>query len=220
MSKKPIIIINFKTYETSIANNAVRLAKICEKVAIETNSDIRVAVSAADVYHVSKEVTIPVYCEHVDYFSPGRNTGAILPEIIKGEGAKGSLVNHSEHQVPMVKIKETIKRLNDNHLLSIVCADTPQKAEEIAHFDPDMIAVEPPELIGGDVSVSKAKPEIITKSVKEVKEKHKVRLLVGAGVKNNEDLRKAMELGADGVLLASGITTAKDPEKALKELII
>ena len=52
-----------------------------------------------------------------------------------------------------------------------------------------------------------------------VKKKHDIKLLVGAGIKTKEDIGKALELGADGVLIASGIDLATDPEKALKELL-
>ncbi len=83
-------------------------------------------------------------------------------------------------------------------------------------MNPDLIAVEPPELIGGDISVSKAQPEIIEKSVRLVGEN---KLLVGAGVKNGHDVRIAMSLGASGVLLASGVTRAVDPESVLLDLI-
>ncbi len=34
-----------------------------------------------------------------------------------------------------------------------------------------------------------------------------------------EDVKKAIELGADGVLLASFITKAKDPEAATREIV-
>ena len=44
------------------------------------------------------------------------------------------------------------------------------------------------------------------------------KLLVGAGVKNGEDVRLAIELGAKGVLLASGVTKASDPKAVLLDL--
>ena len=81
------------------------------------------------------------------------------------------------------------------------------------------MAVEPPELIGGNVSVSKAKPEIIEKSVEKVKEiTGDVKVLCGAGIKNREDVAKAIELGSDGILLASGIVKAKDAYAACEEI--
>ena len=218
-TRKPVIIINFKTYPNSTGQNAIRLAKICEKVAFETGSDIRVAVAAPDIYPIFQGVSIPVYAEHVDSYNPGRHTGSVLPEMVKAAGATGTLLNHSEHRLELKELEESIKRASKVSLITVVCADTPAKAEKIAKMKPDFIAVEPPELIGGDVSVSKAKPEVITKSVEMIKHKHGIRLLVGAGVHTRVDVLKAVELGADGVLIASGVDLAQNPEKVLKELL-
>ena len=46
-----------------------------------------------------------------------------------------------------------------------------------------------------------------------------VPVLCGAGVHTQEDVRKAVELGAQGILVASGVVNAKDPEKVLTELM-
>ncbi|MBN2459502.1 triose-phosphate isomerase [Candidatus Woesearchaeota archaeon] len=216
---KPIIIVNFKTYPSSTGQNAVRLGKICEKVAFEAGADIRVAVSAPDIYPVFQGVSIPVYAEHIDPYTPGKHTGSVLPEMVKSAGAVGTLLNHSEHKLTLGELEESLERASKLGLVTVVCAATPARAEKIARLKPDFVAVEPPELIGGDVSVSTAKPGVISESVKLVKEKHHVKLLVGAGIKTRADLLKALELGADGVLIASGITTAESPEKALKELL-
>jgi triosephosphate isomerase len=218
---KLVVIVNFKVYPETIGKKAVKLAKICEKVAIETGADIRIAVAATDICEVSKEVTIPVYAEHVDEYPLGKHTGAILPEMIKTVGAHGTLLNHSEHKVPLKKLEESIKRSRSLGLETVACADSVKEEREILEFKhkPDFIAIEPPELIGGDISVSTAKPELITKSVHEAKEKRGVKLLVGAGIKTLEDVKTAIQLGADGILIASGIDLAKDPEKALSEII-
>ena len=87
-------------------------------------------------------------------------------------------------------------------------------------MDPDFVAVEPPELIGSDTSVSTAQPELISDSVKKICngfDCHSV--LVGAGVKSGQDVKIALELGASGVLLASGVAKAEEPEKAILELL-
>ena len=78
-----------------------------------------------------------------------------------------------------------------------------------------MIAVEPPELIGGDLSVSKSEPLIVERAVKLIGED---RTLVGAGIKDGEDVRIALDLGARGVLLASGVTKSDDPYATLLDL--
>ena len=89
----------------------------------------------------------------------------------------------------------------------------------IAFLEPDMIAMEPPELIGGDISVSTARPEAIVETIEAVKSVKSVPVLVGAGIKNGQDVKKAIELGAKGVLVASGIVKAKDPKKAINDLV-
>jgi triosephosphate isomerase len=116
----------------------------------------------------------------------------------------------------MEHIKTAVEIAKKLNLFTIVCAVDDKEASEIAKFGPDLIAVEPPELIGGDVSVSKANPDLIRRSVEAV---GKGKLLVGAGVKTGEDVRIAIELGAVGVLLASGVVKAKDPEGVLRELV-
>ncbi|MBN1275633.1 alpha-hydroxy-acid oxidizing protein, partial [Candidatus Woesearchaeota archaeon] len=83
---------------------------------------------------------------------------------------------------------------------------------------PDFIAMEPPELIGGEVSVSEARPGLIGETVAAVRAVADVPVLVGAGVKDGEDVRKACSLGAEGVLVASGVTKAGDKESVIAGL--
>ena len=45
-------------------------------------------------------------------------------------------------------------------------------------------------------------------------------VLCGAGIHTGEDVKKSRELGAKGILVASGVVKAKDQRKALKELIL
>lgn len=216
MLKTPLIIINFKTYQQAIGKNALKLARICEKVALNTNTNIAVAVQAADIYRITQCIEIPVLAQHVDNVTYGQYTGHTLSESVRQAGAIGTLLNHSEHRLSLDIIKEIINKNKD--LQIIACAPTSKMSLEIAKFKPSFIAVEPPELIGGDISISTAQPELITDTVNKVKG-YKVPVLCGAGVKTKEDVKIALELGAKGILLASGITKAKDPEHTLKEMI-
>lgn len=212
-----MIIVNFKAYESAIGEKAVQLAKIHEKISRETGVEIIVAVQAADIFRVKQAVSIPVYAQHTDPVGFGSQTGWTLPEAIKEAGATGSLLNHSEHRFnDNNKLEEAIRRLrNDLGLKTIVCAENDDEGAEIAQkMGPDFIAIEPPELIGGDISISTAQPELIKNSVEKIGNN----VLVGAGVKNSEDIRVALKLGAKGVLLASGITKAQDPETVLRDL--
>jgi len=212
----PTIIVNFKLYEQATGDSAIELAKIHEKVAEETGASIGVAVNALDLKQVVDAVNIPVFAQHIDAVGYGSNTGHILPERVKDIGTFGTLLNHAENQVEDVLLQKSIEKSRDIGLYTVVCANTPEKGREIMEFGPDLIAVEPPELIGGDVSVSKAEPDIIENAVKLIGEN---RVLVGAGVKNADDVRIALTLGASGVLLASGVTKAEDPYSVLMDLV-
>jgi triosephosphate isomerase len=167
-----------------------------------------------------KRVKIPIWAQHIDPIKPGSNTGWILPETIKKTGALGTLINHSEHRLILADIDICISRAKEIDLDHIVCSNNILTSKAIAAFSPNFIAVEPPELIGGDVSVTTADPEIVSESVKAVKNiDKKVKVLCGAGVKNGEDVSKAVELGADGVLLASGVVKAINKEEVLYDLV-
>ncbi len=217
---KPLIVINVKTYPTGTGPKLLKLAKQMETVKNETGSKIILSVPATDIYPISKAVNLPIYAQHTDLATYGANTGAILPESIKFAGAKGTILNHAEKKIDHKTLKKTITTLRLKNLKIIVCADTLDEVKPIARLRPDFIAIEPPELIGGNHSVTKARPEIITETVKIVKKiDPKIKVLVGAGIKTAYDVRKSMELGADGVLIASGITNAKDPKKVLIDML-
>ncbi len=217
MLTKPLWITNFKNYEQSTGENAVKLAKIHQKVAQETGASIAIAVSPLDIYRVSQEVSIPVFSQHVDLADYGKYTGHILPALIRKSGAVGTLINHSEKRIDKEILKNTLALSQKSSLIRIVCAENPDEVEEFAEFDPDFIAFEPPELIGSTgASVSSENPESIVESVKKSRG---IPLLVGAGINSISDVKTALKLGAQGFLVATAIVKAKDPEKALREFV-
>lgn len=213
--KLPIIIVNFKLYEQATGDNAVDLAKIHERVANETGANIAVAVNPIDLARVCDAVSIPVFAQHIDPIKFGGHTGHISPDLVKEVGAYGTLLNHAEYPIEHEAIMKSIDRCREIGLFTVLCANTPETAKEFVKYNPDLIAVEPPELIGGDISVSKAGPHIIERAVQMVGEN---RILVGAGIRDPEDVTIALSLGAVGVLLASGVTKALDPYLVLQGL--
>ncbi|MDA3855599.1 MAG: triose-phosphate isomerase [Candidatus Woesearchaeota archaeon] len=212
------LIINLKTYEESFSNNAIKIAKICkgiEKEAKKRDVEIILCPNFIDLKDTVKE-KVSVYSQHIDDVSFGAHTGYILPVMIKKTGAMGTLISHSEHILSLKEIEKRINIAKELGLETCVCARDAKIAKKIAKFNPDYIAVEPKELIGGDISISTAKPELIVKSMKAV---GNVGLLVGAGVKNQADVRKSVELGAKGILVASGVVKAKNIKAAVLDLI-
>ncbi|MCX6656085.1 MAG: triose-phosphate isomerase [Candidatus Bathyarchaeota archaeon] len=217
--KYPLILVNFKTYREGMGENAVRLAKIAEQVHLKTGASIAVAPQLADSKIVIDSSETPVFAQHVDPVGMGQFTGHVLPESVAEAGCIGTLINHSERQLPLESIKATVKRAREANLATIVCVDTVEKGRQVAAFSPEAIAIEPPELIGSGISVSKAKPKVVSGSVTAIKHVNsKIRVLCGAGVTNGEDVVAAQKLGAEGILVASGIVKAKDPQAALLDL--
>ena len=215
-----LIVLNLKTYESATGKKVVTLANDLWEAAEVYGADLVVAAQATDIRFLKSEVPeLTVYAQHIDPYGYGAYTGYITAEAIIGAGASGTLLNHSERKIDHGTLAETIKVAQDKRLEVIACADSVLEAGQIAQFSPKYIAVEPPELIGGDVSVT-TRPELIVESIDTVRKVDEdITMLVGAGVKTYEDLDKAIELGAAGVLLASGITKAKDPKKAFLNLI-
>jgi triosephosphate isomerase len=219
MLNTPVIVLNVKTYSEATGNKALEIATLMDKISKETGASMAIAVQATDITICAKKVNIPVWAEHIDPIKPGSHTGWTLPEAVKTAGAVGTLINHSEHRLKLADIDVCITRSKELNLDHIVCSNNVSTSKAIAAFSPDFIAVEPPELIGGDISVTSADPDIVSNSVKAVKSISKnVKVLCGAGVKNGKDVAKAIELGSDGVLLASGIVKAKDKESVIRDL--
>ncbi len=215
MMKTPLIVVNFKNYEHATGKKALELARIHQKVARQTGVNFAIAVQPLDLRMIAENVDLPVLAQHFDPVELGAFTGHISPHALKEAGAIGSLINHAERKMPPETIKKSIEMAHQIGFFTIVCAETAQAGKGLNQFNPDFIAIEPPELIGGDVSVSTAKPELISDAVKII---GSGKVLVGAGIKNKMDVLRSLELGASGVLLASGVTKSPDPEKTLLDL--
>jgi len=217
---KPILLFNFKAYRQAIGKNALKLAKI---IASSGYDNIYLSVQPTDILSI-KKIWSNIMAEHVDPVEPGARTGWLTIESIINAGAIGTLINHSEHRMNMDDIKKIIERAKtikydfglDFEVVS--CADTVANAEKIAEFKPDAIAIEPPELIGSKISISEAKPELITETILAVS-KYEIPVLCGAGINKNNDVAKAIELGARGVLVASAFVKNDDPKKWLNDII-
>jgi triosephosphate isomerase len=213
--KQPLII-NFKNYEEVSSDRAIKLAEAAREVAEKLRIEIVVAPPQPVLALIANRIHIPVICQHVDNEKMGPSTGFIVPEIVKSCGAIGSLINHSEHRIERSSIASLVERLRKLSMASIVCAQEPREVVEISTLQPDFIAIEPPELIGSGKAVSRENPAIITKSIEAAGSRSRV--ICGAGITDKDDVTKAMELGSQGILVASGIVKATSWEKKIAEL--
>lgn len=212
-----MFVINFKNYEEIADSDSLKLANVALKVS--TRHKIRIVVCPPQ-HMISEVARIPVtvFSQHADSAKTGSTTGFVIPELLKKSNVQGSLINHSEHRIPADEIERLVLRLRALQMTSIVCVKDEEEAGRFAKLQPDYIAVEPPELIGSGKAVSKEKPEAITNSVRAVRDANPhTKLLCGAGIVSGEDVSRALELGAEGILVASGIVKAEDWEKSIEE---
>jgi triosephosphate isomerase len=181
---------------------------------------VAIAPAAPDLGRLASSLRIPVLAQHVDAVLAGARTGYTVPEAVQAAGGRGSLLNHSEHRLAPSEVGEASRRLQALGLADVVCAQDADDARQLAVVLPAYLAVEPPELIGGTRSVSAARPEVISNSVAAVRIVAPLtRVLCGAGVHTSEDVRRALELGSHGVLVASAVTRARDPRAAIMDLL-
>lgn len=216
----PIVILNYKTYLESSGENALELARALKSASEESGITMVAAPQAADIYRIQDQISLPIFAQHIDPITPGGHTGSNLIETLIEAGISGSLINHSENRMTLADIDEVIQLCKQNDIESCVCTNNIATSKAIATFSPDAVAVEPPELIGTGIPVSQAQPEVVEDSVKGVKSiNKKIKVLCGAGISTGDDMKAAMDLGADGVLLASGIVKAENPKEALLDLV-
>lgn len=216
----PIVILNYKTYLESSGENALELARALKSASEESGITMVAAPQAADIYRIQDQIFLPIFAQHIDPITPGGHTGSNLIETLIEAGISGSLINHSENRMKLADIDEVIQLCKQNDIESCVCTNNIATSKAIATFSPDAVAVEPPELIGTGIPVSQAQPEVVEDSVKGVKSiNKKIKVLCGAGISTGDDMKAAMDLGADGVLLASGIVKAENPKEALLDLV-
>lgn len=211
----PILVTNFKAYQAATGANAVELAKTHERIANELGVNLAIAGQAMDLHMLAAAVSLPVLSQHVDGCGFGAYTGHVPVEIAHGLGVDGSILNHSERRISDTQIQMAVEDMKRLGMISVVCAENVEEAHRYIEMGADYVAIEPPELIGGDVSVCSARPELISEAVAKIGS-HNV--LIGAGIKSGADVRRAMELGAGGVLVSSGVVCAENPAAALREL--
>jgi triosephosphate isomerase len=213
LTSDPLILINYKTYLEATGKKSVELSRTIEKIGQNSGVSVAVAPQFCDIASVAAQVEIPVFAQHVDSVVPGASTGHVLADSVKAAGAAGTLLNHSEKLLRLADLEKAVGLTRELGLISVVCAGTAVAGSSVSLLRPNMVAIEPPELIGSGRAVSKEQPEVVTQSVKEIRRVNSdVKILCGAGVSTEEDVYASLRLGAQGVLVASALVKSSHPE--------
>jgi len=205
------VLVNLKAYDCDPVGVARAAASVDARVAV--------APQTAHLRPVT-DTGIETWAQHIDPVNAGSHTGSTLSTAVADAGATGTLLNHSERRLRLADIDDALSAADRAGLSTVVCANNPDQVAAVAALGPDAVAVEPPALIGTGTPVSQADPDIVRDAVAAAREVDpSVAVYCGAGISTGEDLLAARELGADGVLLASGVAKAEDPADALATLV-
>ena len=216
----PIIVINFKSFTEGMGGRADLIARAAREVGAESGVVIAVAPVATELHRIVRHFPIPVYAQHVDGVAPGAFTGHTTAQELQLAGVRGALINHSERRLTLAAIEAGVRSCRALGLETIVCTNNDATTGAAAVLGPTCVAIEPPELIGSGISVAKADPGIISRSVDVVRTVNPaVKVLTGAGIHSGECVRIARDLGTNGVLLASSVVKAQDPAAVLRDLV-
>ena len=167
--RTPLMVVNLKTYPQGHGEVGFELCREMAAIAEASGACLAAATSALDLRRFAYKGGVPVLAQHIDAAPAGAHTGAVLPEAAVAAGAVGTLVNHAERQLDWATIETTLARAREAGLATVLCTADVEATARGAALRPDYVAVEPPELIGGDISVSTARPEVISDSVAALK---------------------------------------------------
>lgn len=218
----PRLWVNCKTYPEASGAALTRLAKALQLEARKAAAPVALCPPLPETAAVARLRLgrIQVWAQHCDDAPSGATTGWFGPSALRAAGAVGTVLNHAERKIPRDLARDTKARCLAEGLPVLFCADSIEEARSLARLKPLAIAIEPPELIGGDVSVTTADAAIVSDAVEAVRRvSPKTKVLCGAGVKTGYDAARALELGAYGVLVSSGIVKARRPAVAARDLL-
>lgn len=216
--KPPFFELGPKAY--LYGDSLLALAKHADYASKKYDVDIIITPQHADIRLLAGVLErVFVFAQHMDPIPVGPGIGTMLPEAIKSAGAQGVFLNHAEKRMTLSDICRAISRAKEVGLISMVCADTPDEAVAIAHFAPDILVAEAPELIG----TGKRNPEDMT-VIQQINTmvgriNPNIRILHGAGISDEKDVAAVIAAGAEATGSTSGVIKAKDPFAMLENMI-
>ena len=106
-----MIVINFKNYK--VGSSALHLVGMIEKHL----PNAIVSVGAVDIHSIAfYHSRMNVFAQHVDFVADEKTTGFLSAKALKVHGAKGSLLNHSEHRLKFGVIKKIVEQMKKEKL--------------------------------------------------------------------------------------------------------
>lgn len=210
-----MILINYKTYKESFQEKGLELAKIIKETGEKYKIRMAVAATALEARKLIEESGIEVWLQDVSEYADGQHTGWTSMVQAEKLGIKGSLLNHSEHKIAKGTVLKIVERRPKDFQLILCQASLGQIEKWGKKTKTDWILYEPPELIASATKSVADRPEIIRNAAEKC---GKIPLMVGAGIKNRNDVAASLKMGAKGICLSSAVVLSQNPKEVLEEL--
>jgi triosephosphate isomerase (TIM) len=217
--RPPIFEIGLKGYLYGAA--ALRLAREADRAGRDHGVTVIFDPQLVDIPAIARATDhLLVFAQHMDPVVVGRGNGSVLPEAIKEAGAVGTMLNHSERRMTLSQIDRAIQRADEVGLATLVCVDSPEEAAAVAHFHPNIVLSEPPELIGGDKSVGTQMRGFVERTIEMVGAVDpEIIIMSAAGITTPADVTAMVRLGVGATGSTSGILKADDPVAQMRAMI-
>jgi triosephosphate isomerase (TIM) len=158
-----------------------------------------------------------VFAQAMDVDAPGMSTGAVLPEALAAVGADGVMLDHAERPLPAGALPAAIARAAECGLLTLVCADGVERALSCAAHRPDLILLEPHELIG--TAGRRERPWIGEADEAIARVAPGTLVMHSGGVGDEDTTRAIIAQGAAGTGATTAIVQARDPAAMAARMI-
>lgn len=205
------IYVNTKNYKLNNLESLTELLKQIKQHALP----VKLVVPALMLGFL-KPYSEFLWLQHADSDSLGAHTGKNSIELVENFMCEGILLNHAERKLENKELFLTIERALAKNFKVMVCSQDFEFLKSLEKFGKNVIlAYEPENLIGSDVSVVDGDLSNLQKKLDDFENPY----VLGAGVKDNQDILACNSLGASGVLIASKVCKAEDSFKVLQELL-
>jgi triosephosphate isomerase (TIM) len=158
-----------------------------------------------------------VFAQSMDVAARGASSGAIIAEALADVGADGVMLNHAERPLAERALRTAIDRARDAGLRTLVCANDSAEAAHFAAWHPDLILLEPHDLIG--TAHGRERPWIAQANAAVARVDPRILVMHSGGVAHESDVQAIIAQGAAGTGCTSAIVRATDRRRTVTQLI-
>lgn len=213
--KLPLFTVSPKTY--LLGDESIEAARLADRLAAGREHSIFWTAPVPELCAVAKSLghVIPT-AQHADLVGDGKGMGLTPLESLQAAGVKAVFLNHTAHPLPVDQLSATIDRARELGILTIVAADSVTESKAVAAMNPDVVLCEPSSLVGTGHTSDDAYIADTIAAVRAINPD--IVIMEGAGIRNGDDVRRLVSLGAQGTGISSALAITEDREALLTEL--